>query len=53
MQTCVALLRGINVGKANRIATADLRGLLTELGYADARTLLNSGNALFKGPDAP
>jgi uncharacterized protein (DUF1697 family) len=43
----VALVRGINVGRAKRIAMADLRGLVEELGYADVRTLLNSGNIVF------
>ncbi|MBC8025290.1 MAG: DUF1697 domain-containing protein, partial [Steroidobacteraceae bacterium] len=43
----VALFRGINVGKAKRIAMADLRALLDKLGYTDVRTLLNSGNAVF------
>ncbi|MGB9378101.1 MAG: DUF1697 domain-containing protein [Mycobacteriales bacterium] len=43
----VALLRGINVGKNNRIAMADLRGLLESLGYDDVRTHLMSGNAIF------
>ena len=43
----VALLRGINVGTAKRIAMADLRGVMTGLGYSDVRTLLNSGNAVF------
>jgi len=49
----VALFRGINVGKAKRIAMADLRVLLAELGYRDVSTLLNSGNALFSAPAAP
>jgi uncharacterized protein (DUF1697 family) len=43
----VALLRGINVGKNNRLAMSDLRTLLENLGYADVRTHLNSGNAVF------
>ena len=43
----VALLRGINVGRANRIAMADLRRLLECLGLTDVRTLLDSGNAVF------
>lgn len=46
----VALLRGINVGRAKRIAMADLRALLCELGFTDVRTLLNSGNAVFDSP---
>lgn len=48
MPKFVALLRGINVGKAKRIAMADLRVLLTELGYTGVATLLNSGNAVFQ-----
>lgn len=47
---CMALLRGINVGRAKRIAMADLRELLTDLGLREVRTLLNSGNALFLAP---
>ncbi|HET9864442.1 MAG TPA: DUF1697 domain-containing protein, partial [Steroidobacteraceae bacterium] len=47
MPRFVALFRGINVGKAKRIAMADLRALLGELGYEDVQTLLNSGNAVF------
>jgi uncharacterized protein (DUF1697 family) len=47
MPRCVALFRGINVGKAKRVAMADLRVLLGKLGYADVATLLNSGNAVF------
>jgi len=47
MKRHVALLRGINVGKAKRIAMADLRALMEALGHANVRTLLNSGNAVF------
>ena len=49
-QRCVALLRGINVGRAKRVAMADLRALLESLGYRNVRTLLNSGNAVFDAP---
>ena len=49
----VALIRGINVGRAKRVAMADLRGLVEELGYADVRTLLNSGNIVFSAPHLP
>jgi uncharacterized protein (DUF1697 family) len=48
----VALLRGINVGRAKRVAMADLRALLGDLGYTDVRTVLNSGNAVLTGEDA-
>jgi len=43
----VALLRGINVGRAKRVAMADLRKLFNDLGYLDVQTLLNSGNVVF------
>jgi uncharacterized protein (DUF1697 family) len=43
----LAFLRGINVGKAKRIAMADLRALFEDLGFTDVRTLLNSGNVIF------
>jgi uncharacterized protein (DUF1697 family) len=45
--THVALLRGINVGRAKRVAMADLRALVEGLGYEGVRTLLNSGNVVF------
>ena len=47
----VALLRGINVGKAKRIAMAELRAVVEGLGYGDVKTLLNSGNVVFNTPD--
>ncbi|HKA08810.1 MAG TPA: DUF1697 domain-containing protein [Gemmataceae bacterium] len=45
----IALFRGINVGRAKRIAMADLRAAFERLGYRDVRTLLNSGNVVFTG----
>jgi len=47
MKRYIALLRGINVGKAKRVPMADLRALMEGLGFAGVRTLLNSGNAVF------
>lgn len=44
----VALLKGVNVGRANRVAMADLRAMLGGLGYRDVRTHLQSGNAAFR-----
>jgi uncharacterized protein (DUF1697 family) len=46
----IALLRGINVGTAKRIAMADLRATVQSLGYQDVATLLNSGNVVFRQP---
>jgi uncharacterized protein (DUF1697 family) len=48
MTVHIALLRGINVGGRNMVAMADLRALVTRLGLADARTLLQSGNLVFR-----
>ena len=48
MTTYVALLRGINVGGNQMIAMADLRAALAEMGLADVRTLLQSGNVVFR-----
>ena len=54
--THVALLRGINVGRAKRVGMADLRAAVERLGYTGVRTLLNSGNVVFTArgaaPDA-
>jgi uncharacterized protein (DUF1697 family) len=54
VSVCIALIRGINVGKANRIAMTDLKRLMADLGHTDVRTLLNSGNVVFhsKRPNA-
>ncbi|MFI1578017.1 DUF1697 domain-containing protein [Embleya sp. NPDC020630] len=49
----VALLRGINVGGHRRVPMADLRRVLTELGFTEVRTLLQSGNAVFAAAERP
>ncbi|HEU4642538.1 MAG TPA: DUF1697 domain-containing protein [Gemmatimonadaceae bacterium] len=49
MTTHIALLRAINVGGNSKVAMADLRALFTELGFADPRTLLQTGNVVFGG----
>lgn len=41
------LLRAVNVGGNNRVPMGELRALLADLGHADVRTFLNSGNATF------
>ncbi|MFD9093761.1 DUF1697 domain-containing protein [Streptomyces collinus] len=47
MTTYAALLRGINVGGARKVPMADLRTLMTGLGYDGVRTHLQSGQAVF------
>ena len=42
----VALLRGINVGRAHQVDMPRLRELLTARGHGDVRTHLRSGNVI-------
>jgi uncharacterized protein (DUF1697 family) len=51
MPRYVALLRGINVGRRNRVAMADLRRLTEALGHSEVATYIQSGNVLFSSPD--
>jgi uncharacterized protein (DUF1697 family) len=53
MAAQIALLRGINVGAHNRVPMAELRALLAELGYPDARTLVQSGNIVLGADVSP
>jgi uncharacterized protein (DUF1697 family) len=48
MSIHVALLRAINVGGRNQVAMSDLRDLLGALGFAGAKSLLQSGNLVFE-----
>lgn len=49
-QRKVALLRGINVGKAARIAMSDLRACTEAAGSTEVKTFLASGNLLVTDP---
>jgi uncharacterized protein (DUF1697 family) len=44
----IALIRGINVGGHQAVAMSDLRDLLTQLGFDGSRSLLQSGNLIFR-----
>lgn len=48
MTVFVALLRGINVGGAGKLAMADLRRIATGCGFEDVRTYVQSGNVVFR-----
>ncbi len=50
MAVHVALLRGINLAGKRRVGMAQLRELLTEAGYQDVRTHLQSGNVVLRAP---
>lgn len=45
----IALLRGINVGGHKNVAMSDLRRFLEQLGFDDVRSLLQTGNLVFRG----
>jgi uncharacterized protein (DUF1697 family) len=47
--TYIGLLRAVNLGGRSQVAMADLRDLLTELGFVAPRTILQSGNVVFQG----
>ena len=44
MATWIVLLRGVNVGGANRLAMADLRALMGSFGHTSVSTYIQSGN---------
>jgi uncharacterized protein (DUF1697 family) len=46
----IGLLRGVNVGRGRKVEMARLRALMEELGYADVRTYVQSGNVVFSDP---
>jgi len=56
MLSCVALLRGINVGGKNLMSMPDVVACFRDAGYDEVRTYIQSGNVLFtadrpSGPD--
>jgi uncharacterized protein (DUF1697 family) len=53
MTTCLAMLRGINVGGHAKVAMADLRAAFVELEHHDVRTFIQSGNVIFTTSSSP
>lgn len=51
MTTWLALLRGVNLGKYNKVPMADLRAKLTETGFKRVRTYIQSGNIIVDTPE--
>lgn len=51
MTLYIVLLRGINVGGKNKLKMADLRDALSNLGYANVQTYIQSGNILLKSSE--
>ena len=52
MKTYLALLRAINVGGSSKVAMADLKSLLADLGYAHPQSLLQTGNLVFQAKES-
>jgi len=48
MTQYIALLRGINVGGKNKIKMADLREALSNVGFTNVQTYIQSGNILLE-----
>jgi uncharacterized protein (DUF1697 family) len=53
MPTCIVLLRAVNVGGTGKLAMADFRQVLADLGYRNIQTYIQSGNAVFDAKGAP
>jgi uncharacterized protein (DUF1697 family) len=49
MMTFIALLRAINLGNHRSLAMSALRDFIADLSFTDARTLLQTGNVVFRG----
>lgn len=47
-ETCVALLRGINVGGHKKVPMPDLRKAFEDMGFENVRTVLATGNVIFQ-----
>lgn len=53
MTTYLALLRGINVSGKNPVPMAKLKETFASLGFAEVKTYLQSGNAVFQAKKTP
>src|SRR6266480_6794851 len=49
----IALLRGVNLGSFRKVSMSELRRVLTDLGYGEVRTLVNSGNVVLTSAADP
>ena len=51
MKVYIALLRGINVSGKRKVPMADLRTMLTDIGLANVKTYIQSGNVVFESKE--
>ena len=50
MNTCIALLRAVNVGGTGKLPMAELRAMCAAIGFEDIRTYIASGNVVLRSP---
>jgi len=50
MPVYIGLLRAVNLGRGTQVRMEELRDLLLRVGLEDVRTLLQSGNVVFRSP---
>jgi uncharacterized protein (DUF1697 family) len=53
VQRRVLMLRGINLGPNRRVAMPELRAMLTDAGYQDVATYVQSGNIVLRTKEKP
>ena len=53
MKTYIALLKGVNVGGHKKMPMAELRELLTNSGFQNVKTYIQSGNVVFHSSEKP
>ena len=53
MERRILLLRGINLGSNKRVAMPELRELLSNAGFEDVRTYVQSGNVVLRNAETP
>ena len=52
MSVYIALLRAVNVGGTGSLPMTELKTICEELGFADVKTYIQSGNVLFRSDEA-
>jgi uncharacterized protein (DUF1697 family) len=52
MTVFVGLLRAVNLGGSTQVRMAELAGLLGRSGFEEVRTVLQSGNVVFRGKES-
>lgn len=51
MKTYIAFLKGINVGGHKKVPMAELRDILTKIGFQDVKSYIQSGNVILKSDE--